>query len=77
MTNLGEPVITLEDDNHANRKELYLVHRYEGTPLRRDWAIECMRNLSQLWTRPVHLETQVDDRKVVFTSDGNEVREGV
>jgi len=75
LTNLGDPVITLEDDNHANRKELYLVHRFDGTPLRRDWAVECLKNLAAIWTRPVHLETLIDGKKRVFTSDGDKVSE--
>ena len=75
LTNLGDPVITLEDDNHANRKELYLVHRFDGTPLRRDWAVECLKNLALIWTRPVHLETLVDGKKRVFSSDGDTISE--
>lgn len=75
LTNLGEPVITIEDDNHANRKELYLVHRYEGIPLRHDWAVATLENLARLWSRPVHLETYVRDRKTVLSHDGKQFRE--
>jgi stage V sporulation protein R len=75
LTNLGEPVISIEDDNHANRKELYLVHRFDGMPLRHDWAVTALGNLAKLWTRPVHLETVADDKKVVLTHDGTSFSE--
>jgi stage V sporulation protein R len=75
LTNLGEPVISIEDDNHANRKELYLVHKFEGRTLRHDWAVATLEHLSRLWTRPVHLESRADDHKVVMTHDGKEFSE--
>jgi len=72
LTNLGEPVITIEDDNHANRKELLLMHHYDGIPLRHDWAVVTLGNLARIWTRPVHLETVVEDRRVLMTHNGKD-----
>lgn len=72
LTNIGEPLIDVTDGNYHNRGELYLVHRYEGVPLRRDWAIETLKNLAVLWSRPVNLETVVDDKKVVMSHDGSQ-----
>ncbi|MBM4397233.1 MAG: SpoVR family protein, partial [Deltaproteobacteria bacterium] len=75
LTNLGEPVITIEDDNHANRKELLLRHRFEGIPLRHDWAVTTLGNVARIWTRPVHLETVADDKPVLLTHDGKDFSE--
>lgn len=72
LTNLGEPVVFVADANHRNRGELLLVHRYEGTELRRDWAVKTLENIARIWSRPVFLETVFDDRNVVLSHDGRE-----
>ncbi len=72
LTNLGEPVIVVADANHRNRGELLLVHRYEGSELRRDWAVETLKNIARIWKRPVFLETVFDDQKVVLSHDGQD-----
>ena len=77
LTNCGEPVIAIEDDNHANRGELYIKHRFEGVELRRDWAVSAMKNLARLWSRPVHLETAVEDKKLLLSHDGKDFSERV
>lgn len=71
LTNLGEPVVLVADGNFRNRGELLLVHRYEGEELRRDWAIETLRNVARLWTRPANLETFFDGKKVLLSHDGS------
>ena len=70
LTNFGQPTIELAEANHLNRGELVLVHRYEGVPLKLDHARETLENVQQLWKRPVHLETWIDDEPVVLTYDG-------
>src|SRR6185503_10881207 len=57
IANGGQPVIELADANHGNRGELRLVHRFEGTTLREDFAKETLVALYRLWTRPVHVQT--------------------
>lgn len=76
LTNMGEPVIYIEDANYGNRGELFLVHRYDGVELRRDWAIETLKNLVFMWGRPVHLQTVFDqDKKVLISHDGSGFQE--
>jgi len=70
LANFGQPYIYVEDGNFKNRSELYLTHRYDGTPLRMDHARDCLENLYKLWQRPVHLETVVEKRKKVMTYAG-------
>jgi stage V sporulation protein R len=75
LTNFGQPFIAIEDANYNNRGELYLKHRHEGVDLQPDYARETMRNLQKLWTRPVHVETVIDEKKRLLTFDGSDFSE--
>ncbi len=75
LTNFGQPFISIEDGNYNNRGELYLYHRHEGVDLKMDYARDTMRNLQRVWTRPVHLETRIDDRKRLLSFDGSDYTE--
>jgi len=75
LTNFGQPFIYVEDGNYSNRGELYLRHRHEGVDLRVDYARDVLRNLHTIWTRPVHLETIVDEKKRLLTFDGRDYSE--
>ncbi len=72
LTNFGQPWVYVRDANHLNRGELVLWHRYEGVPIRLDYAREVLENLHKVWKRPVHLETHDDDRPIVMSYDGSE-----
>ncbi|MCS6839731.1 MAG: SpoVR family protein [Roseiflexus sp.] len=75
LTNFGQPFIYVEDGNYNNRGELYLRHRYEGVELRMDYARDTLRNIQRIWTRPVHLETVVDEKRRLITFDGRDFSE--
>ena len=75
LTNFGEPEIYVVDGNHGNRGELYLKHRFTSTELRHDHAVETLKNLVVLWTRPVKLETMIDGKLRLLSHDGKELRE--
>jgi stage V sporulation protein R len=75
LTNFGQPFIYVEDGNYNNRGELYLRHRHEGVDLKMDYARDTMRNIHKIWTRPVHLETSVDDKKRLITFDNKDFSE--
>jgi stage V sporulation protein R len=68
LTNFGQPWVYVRDGNHLNRGELVLWHRYEGVPLRLDYAREVLENLHRIWTRPVHIETFDDDQPIVMSN---------
>ena len=70
LTNHGRPFIYVVDGNYHNRGELYLQHDFQGMELKMDYAHDTMKNLQQIWTRPVHLETQIDQIPVVLSYDG-------
>ncbi|MDZ7289342.1 MAG: SpoVR family protein [candidate division KSB1 bacterium] len=75
LTNWGQPFIYVEDSNYRNRGELYLRHRHEGIDLKLDEARDTLKNLHTLWTRPVHLETVVDEVKTLLSCEGEEYQE--
>jgi stage V sporulation protein R len=68
LTNFGQPIIEVTDGNYENRGELYLEHRHEGIDLDIPYAQETLRNLFTIWTRPVHLKTQLKEKGVVVFS---------
>jgi stage V sporulation protein R len=72
LTNFGQPIVVVQDANHRNRGELLLRHEHEGIDLKLDWAAETLENIFRLWTRPVHLETVVEDEPKRLSFDGEE-----
>ncbi|MFQ5864185.1 MAG: SpoVR family protein [bacterium] len=72
LTNFGQPFIYVVDANYLNRGELYLLHKHEGVDLKLDEARDTMANLYKMWTRPVHLETVVEEIKTLLSFDGEE-----
>lgn len=70
LTNHGRPIIRVVDGNYRNRGELYLLHQYQGMPLKQDYARDTLVNLCKLWGRPVHIESLVDDKPSVLSFDG-------
>jgi stage V sporulation protein R len=72
LANHGRPYIYVEDANFRNRKELYLRHKFLGVELKLDYARDVLANLQKLWSRPVHLETALEDAVVLLSFDGTE-----
>ena len=72
LTNFGQPIIEVVDGNYENRGELYIVHRYEGVDLDIPYAQGTLRNLYQLWKRPVHIETVAENKVRMLFSFGPE-----
>ena len=71
LTNFGRPTISVRDGNYENRGELYLEHEHSGADLKIDDAEATLRNIHRLWTRPVHVESRIEDKPVVLSSDGS------
>jgi stage V sporulation protein R len=70
LTNLGRPIIHVEDGNYKNRGELYLRHQHDGINLKIDEAKDTLKNTQSLWRRPVHLETSLNGTKELLSYDG-------
>ncbi len=75
LTNLGQPIIYVEDGNFENRAELLLKHQHEGIDLKLDWAKDTLQNLHVIWKRPVNLFTLVEGKGKLLTFDGKDHRE--
>jgi len=74
MTNFGFPYLVVEDGDYHRAGELFIRHRFDGREMDQHYAMRTMRYLYQLWGRPIHIETIVDNEPVVWTFDGeNEV----
>lgn len=72
LTNFGKPYIYAENANYKNRGELYLIHKHEGINLQIDYAQDTLKNIHQIWKRPVNLETKVGDKPKLLTYNGKE-----
>ncbi|HVF57177.1 MAG TPA: SpoVR family protein [Pyrinomonadaceae bacterium] len=72
MTNFGHPYIVVADGDYNGNRELYLKHSYEGAELDGTYARKVLEYVHTLWGRPVHLETVVDDERLVLHFDGEE-----
>jgi stage V sporulation protein R len=71
LSNMGQPFIYVVDGNFQNKGELLLWHKHQGLDLDFKWARETLRSLSELWKRPVNLETEVDGQKKILSyADG-------
>jgi stage V sporulation protein R len=69
LTNFGQPIVVVQDANYSNRGELLLRHEHEGVDLKLDWALDTLKNIHAVWTRPVHLETVVENKRKLLSFD--------
>lgn len=72
LTNFGQPIIKIVDDNFENRGELLLTHTFEGVELQPDYMTATLENLFKVWSRPVNLATVMDSEQMIFSFDGKE-----
>ncbi|MCL6638722.1 MAG: SpoVR family protein [Firmicutes bacterium] len=70
LTNGGYPYIVVEDGDFNKRGELYLKHLFEGIELDVFYLEKTLPHVYSLWGRPVHLETVIDNKPVLFTFNG-------
>ena len=68
--NGGFPYIVVEDGDYLKNGELYLKHGYEGMELDPHYLEHVLPYIYQLWGRPVHIETIVEEKEVLYSYDG-------
>lgn len=68
--NGGFPYLEVADGDWQRNGELFIAHRFEGVELDLKYVERTLPYLVSLWGKPVHLETVVDDKKVLFSCDG-------
>jgi len=72
LTNLGNPIITVEDANYRNRSELLMRHESHGMELDIAQARDTLTHVQKLWARPVSLFTQLGGKGRLVRFDGAE-----
>lgn len=77
LTNFGQPQIQVVNANYENRSELLLEHIFDGVQLDLGFAKATLKNLSLIWSRPVHIVTKIDDRSICLSHDGENYKEMV
>ncbi len=70
LTNFGKPWIFVVDGNYRNRGELLLKHEHNGIDLQLDKAADTLANIQHIWSRPVHLQTIVEEQPSLLSFDG-------
>ena len=71
--NGGFPYLTVNDGNYMKAGEMYLHHSFEDTELDLQYLERVLPYIYQLWGRPVHMETKVEDKEVLFSYDGKKL----
>ncbi len=71
MTYCGFPYLVIEDGDFNKRGELYVRHHFEGVEMDVFYLERTLPHVFKLWGRPVHLETVMDNKKVLFSYNGD------
>ncbi|PYZ94041.1 stage V sporulation protein R [Salipaludibacillus keqinensis] len=71
--NGGFPFLRVKNGDYLKAGELYITHEYEDVELDTSYLEKTLPYLHQLWGRPVHMETMLADRKIVFCYDGRKI----
>ncbi|KGX90735.1 stage V sporulation protein R [Pontibacillus halophilus JSM 076056 = DSM 19796] len=72
--NGGFPYLTVQDGNYLRSGELYLKHHYEDVELDLDYLEKVLPYLHYLWGRPVHMESIVEGKAILFSYAGKKVQ---
>lgn len=75
LTNMGQPIIRVEDGNFENRGELLLVHDFQGVDLDVNHAEATLRNIGRIWGRPVSIRTTLGGKDKLLSHDGTTFKE--
>lgn len=68
--NGGFPYLVVLDGDYQRTGEIYLKHHYEGIELDLKYLERTLPFVYQLWGKSVHLETLLEDKRVLFSYDG-------
>ncbi|GAE35632.1 SpoVR family protein [Halalkalibacter akibai] len=71
--NGGFPYLVVTDGDYLKNGELYIKHNFEGTELDVGYLEKVLPYMYQLWGRPVHIETIINEKEISFVYDGKKV----
>lgn len=71
LTSSGLPTILVEDGDYHRRGELLLTHDFKNdrTPIDLDYAARTLRHVYTMWGKPVHISTEVNNKKYILTCE--------
>ena len=75
LTNMGQPIIRVEDGNYQNRGELLLLHDHQGADLDTGYARGTLQNIQKIWGRPVSVQTILSGKPKLLAHDGQLFKE--
>lgn len=75
LTNMGQPIIRVENGNFENRGELLLYHDHQGLDLDLAYAEGTLRNIQKIWGRPVSIHTLLGGKPKILTHDGQSIQD--
>lgn len=75
LTNMGQPFIFVADGNYLNKGELLLLHKHQGVDLDHKYTRETLKNVAEIWRRPVNIETEVDGQRKLYIYANGEFSE--
>ncbi|GAF65753.1 hypothetical protein BTS2_2652 [Bacillus sp. TS-2] len=68
--NGGFPYLVVVDGDFLKSGELYIKHEFEDRELDITYLEKVLPYIYQLWGRPVHLETTVNEKQMIYIHDG-------
>lgn len=75
--NGGFPYLVVTNGDFLRQGELMIKHCYEGIELDVKYIEKTLPYVYHLWGRPVHMETVVEHKQVVFSYDGQKTQRKV
>lgn len=66
LANAGTPVIDVTNSNYGLEIGLLLEHTHYGEDLNEKYAERTLKNLYEIWKRPVYLKTKLKERTIIY-----------
>ncbi|WP_054956973.1 SpoVR family protein [Paenibacillus dakarensis] len=71
--NGGSPYLVVKDSDYRRSGELLINHQYEGIELDLKYLERTLPYVYQLWGKPVHLNSIIEGKPILFTYDGKKI----
>jgi stage V sporulation protein R len=72
MVNCNIPVIVVESGDYGRQGELYLKHLFEGVDLDIRHLEKTLKHICHIWGKSVHMETVINNKNVLFSTNGKQ-----
>ncbi|WP_106766538.1 SpoVR family protein [Paenibacillus faecalis] len=72
--NGGSPYLVIKDGDYLRSGELMIKHQYEGIELDLKYMERTLPYVYELWGKPVHLHSVVENKAIIFSFDGQKIQ---